>query len=103
MPRYTALKKILTAAPGVLTAVDKRREIYFIKNVKFHIDHVKGLGNFVEIEVFNRKRSVGVAELREQCKFYQKLLGIRAKDLVRDSYSDQILKAGKRTTGNGER
>jgi adenylate cyclase, class 2 len=97
------LKKLLTVAFGILAVVDKKREIYFIQNAKFHIDRVKRLGNFVEIEVFGRKGNAGVAKLREQCEFYQKLLGIRAKDLMAGSYSDQILKAGKRATGNGER
>ena len=90
----TPLKKILTRALGVLTVVDKKREIYFIKNAKFHIDRVKKLGSFVEIEVFG-SGSVAL-KLRKQCEFYQKLLGIRPEDLLADSYSDQILKCRKR-------
>jgi adenylate cyclase class IV len=96
-----SLKQILKVACGVLAVVDKKREIYFIKNVKFHIDRVKKLGNFMEIEVFGPARAA--AKLKKQCGFFQKLLGIRAKDLVADSYSDQILKARKRSTGNGQR
>ena len=98
-----ALRKVLAASLGILTSVDKKREIFFLRNVKFHIDKVKKLGSFVEIEVFDRKGSVGVAKLGEQCKFYQKLLGIKVKDLVADSYSDLIIKSGKRVTGNAER
>jgi len=90
--KKTPLKKILTQALGVLTVVDKKREIYFLKNAKFHIDRVKKLGNFVEAEVFDPKGSLGAAKLRSQCEFYQKLLRIRAKDLVADSYSDQLLR-----------
>ena len=88
----TLLKKVLTEALGALTAVDKKREIYFIKNAKFHIDRVKKLGSFVEVEVFGRKGNSGTARLKKQCEFYQKLLGIRSKDLVADSYSDQALR-----------
>jgi adenylate cyclase class 2 len=90
--KKTPLKKLLTVALGVLTVVDKKREIYFIRNAKFHIDRVKRLGNFVEIEVSGRKGRASVAKLREQCEFYQKLLGIRAQELVADSYSDQLLR-----------
>ncbi|MFH1208571.1 MAG: class IV adenylate cyclase [Candidatus Omnitrophota bacterium] len=90
--KKTSLKKLLTIALGVLTVVDKKREIYFIQNAKFHIDRVKRLGNFVEVEVFGWKGSAGVAKLREQCELYQRLLGIRAQELVADSYSDQLLK-----------
>lgn len=85
-----SLKQILKTACGVLAVVDKKREIYFIKNAKFHIDRVKKLGNFIEIEIFGSARSA--AGLKRQCGFYQKLLGIQAKDLVADSYSDQLLK-----------
>ena len=101
--KKTPLKKLLTVALGVLTVVDKKREIYFIQNAKFHIDRVKRLGNFVEIEIFGRKGSAGVVRLREQCEAYRRLLGIKEKDLLADSYSDQILKTGKQATGNGKR
>lgn len=84
------LKNVLTQALGILITVDKKREIYFIKNIKFHIDRVKRLGNFVEIEVFGSERTT--SKLKAQCELYQKLLGIRARDLVADSYSDQLLR-----------
>jgi predicted adenylyl cyclase CyaB len=87
--KKTPLKKVLTEALGVLTVVDKKREIYFIRNVKFHIDRVKRLGRFVEIEVFGRGKT---AKLRGQCEFYKKLLGIKKHDLVADSYSDLLLR-----------
>jgi len=93
--KKTPLKKLLAGALGVLAVVDKKREIYFIQNAKFHIDCVKKLGNFMEIEVFERRGSTGVAKLRKQCEFYQKLLGIRADDLVADSYSDQVLRKNR--------
>lgn len=38
-------KEVLTDALGVLIKVDKKREIYFIDNVKFHIDIVKASAN----------------------------------------------------------
>src|SRR3989339_2205697 len=43
-----SLKEILSKALGILVVVDKSREIYFIDNVKFHIDVVENLGIFVE-------------------------------------------------------
>lgn len=55
----SGLKEILTAALGILVVVDKEREIYFIGNVKFHIDHVKGLGSFVEIEAIDKEGTIG--------------------------------------------
>lgn len=88
-PNGPALKKILALALGLLTVVEKKRAIYFIQNVKFHIDKVKGLGNFVEIEAFGKKSDI--ARLRKQCEDYQGLLGILPKDLAAGSYSDQLL------------
>jgi predicted adenylyl cyclase CyaB len=96
----TRLKEILARAFGVLAVVDKKREIYFIKNAKFHIDRVKKLGNFVEIEVFGPR--CAAAKLKKQCELYQGLLGIRAADLVADSYSDQILRLQSRKRNKDE-
>jgi len=83
------MKKILAIACGILVVVDKKRGIYFLKNVKFHIDRVKGLGDFVEIEAQGK---TGAGRLKKQCDFYQKLLGIKPEDLLADSYSDQRLR-----------
>ena len=38
------LKEVLAKSMGVKVVVKKKREIYYINNVKFHIDEVPGLG-----------------------------------------------------------
>lgn len=86
------MKKLLEMACGVLVIVDKRREIYFLKNVKFHIDRVKKLGNFVEIEAQDKTGKLGIAKVRKQCEFFRKLLSIKPSDLLADSYSDQLVR-----------
>ena len=86
------LRAVLERSLGVLVAVDKQREIYYIENVKFHIDQVNGLGSFVEIEACGRKEDE--AKLLEQCQEYMKFFGIRKEDLVEKSYSD-LLTEGK--------
>jgi adenylate cyclase class 2 len=87
-----ALKDILTKALGILAVVDKQREIYFIDNVKFHIDNVKGLGTFIEIEAIDKNPSIGREKLSEQCNFYMALFKISQRDLISVSYSDLLLK-----------
>lgn len=82
------LKAVLSAAIGIKTVVDKRRSIYFIDNVKFHVDEVQGLGNFVEIEAIDLQGESTEMQLLEQCQYYMDLLNIHAKDLLTDSYSD---------------
>lgn len=85
------LKEVLTKSNGIKVIVEKRREIYYIKNVKFHIDEVPGLGSFVEIEAGNMLTDLSQQQLKEQCDFYVKELGIEEKDLMEMSYSDMLL------------
>jgi len=85
------LRAALTAALGIKVVVDKQREIYFIDNVKFHLDQVKELGTFVEIEAIDCDGSIGEAKLLEQCQYYRKLLAIPTEDLIENSYSDLLL------------
>jgi predicted adenylyl cyclase CyaB len=86
-----SLKALLTKALGVKVVVAKKREIWFIDNVKFHIDALEGLGDFVEIEAGNKTADVPVATLHEQCNRYMQAFGIREEDLVFNSYSDMLL------------
>jgi predicted adenylyl cyclase CyaB len=87
----SSLKQILIDSLGILTVVDKKREIYFIDNIKFHIDRVIGLGSFVEIEAIDSKGSIGEEKLQSQCEEYIKLFQIKANDLIDCSYSDLLL------------
>lgn len=90
-PNNSSLKDILTQTIGIDIIVDKKREIYFIDNIKFHLDQVKGLGSFVEIEARDYESTIGKKKLLAQCNAYLKILGINQKDLVVDSYSDLLL------------
>lgn len=82
----------LNQALGTWAKVDKQREIYFIDNVKFHLDEVAGLGSFIEIEAIGNS-----ADEREillgQCRSYMDYLGVLEGELVENSYSDLL--AGK--------
>lgn len=89
-PEGAALLGVLSRALGVLQVVDKRRGIYFIDNVKFHLDEVAGLGQFVEIEAIDTDGSLGEAYLRAQCNRYLQLLEIDTSDLLERSYSDML-------------
>lgn len=85
------LKEILTKSLGVRVVVDKTREIYFIENVKFHLDNVLGLGSFVEIEAIDFNDAFGEKKLREQCNYYIGLFGLTKEDMINSSYSDLLL------------
>src|SRR5688500_8294654 len=86
-----AMKEVLTKSIGVKIVVKKKREIYYISNVKFHIDEVPGLGSFVEIEAGNILADLSQQQLKEQCDFYLKEFRIPETDLVEVSYSDMLL------------
>ena len=92
----SSLKQILVNSCDVLAIVDKKREIYFIDNIKFHIDIVQELGTFMEIEAIDEDGSIGKEKLLEQCKEYCNLFEISDSDLVSVSYSDLLLEKAKR-------
>ena len=85
------LKEVLRKSMGVKVIVQKKREIYYINNVKFHIDEVPGLGSFVEIEAGNVLADLSLKKLQEQCEFYLKKFEIKEEDLVEISYSDMMM------------
>ncbi|MEJ8802005.1 class IV adenylate cyclase [Pontibacter sp. H249] len=74
----------------ILYSIKKVRKIFFIDNVKFHLDQVSGLGSFIEIEAIDLDGSVGIEVLRQQCAYYKDLLQIEEEDLVNNSYTDLI-------------
>ena len=84
------LKDILVKTYGISVIVDKKREIYFIENVKFHIDDVENLGSFVEVEAIDSDGSISLQKLQKQCQYYLELLKISKSDLVSNSYSDLL-------------
>jgi predicted adenylyl cyclase CyaB len=86
------LKEILEGSCGIKMIVRKRREIYYIDNVKFHIDDVPGLGSFIEIEAGNILANKTESELLDQCNHYLKEFGIKEDDLIAESYSDMLIK-----------
>lgn len=86
LPGRNAVRAILARTFPVLTVVDKRREIYLAGNVKIHLDRVRGLGRFVEVEAISRSGSL--AKVRQQARRFQKLFQIPNRDLVGQSYSD---------------
>ncbi len=85
------LRSVLTQALGILVVVEKRRRIYFVDNVKVHLDVVHSLGAFVEIEAVGTDETSDPETLRRQCREYLHLFGIDPGDLVASSYSDLLL------------
>lgn len=89
------LRIILKNVLGILTEVDKSREIYFVDNVKIHLDRVVDLGTFLEVEAIDNDGTIGIDRLKEQCVEFQQLFGIRNEDFVSESYSDLLMRLRK--------
>ena len=83
------LRRMLASALGVAAVVDKVREIYFVDNVKIHLDRVRRLGKFLEVEALAKKGNLRRA--RSQAEEVKKLFGVLPQDLLSHSYSDLIL------------
>jgi len=94
-PEICGIKNLLTAALGIKISVEKRREIYFVDNVKIHLDRVTDLGEFAEIEAIDEDGSHTPGELLSQCRNLMERLGLSPADLLTHSYSDMLL--NKRT------
>jgi adenylate cyclase class 2 len=94
LPRRNSLRAILSEALRPRVVVDKRREIFFVGNVKIHLDRVRGLGKFVEVEAITRTGRLQRA--RSQARRIQKLFGIAPGDIVARSYSDMVFHKSRR-------
>ena len=84
------LNALLGSALPVLVEVDKQREIFFVDNVKIHLDRVSRLGTFVEIEAIDSDGTNSAAALERQCREWMDRFGITEDRLVRRSYSDLL-------------
>jgi predicted adenylyl cyclase CyaB len=85
-----ALRELLAAALGVWREVGKSREIFFIENVKFHLDRIDALGTFVEIEAIDETGAEDRPRLQAQCDHYLESLEIPRDALIAGSYSDLL-------------
>ena len=85
-----SLKAVLLAALPTLIVVEKKREIYFIDHIKFHIDTLTTLGSFIEIEVIDATDAMDITKMKKQCQWYMELLDVQKEDLMENSYSDML-------------
>ncbi len=86
-----ALKAILLATHTVQVVVTKTRKIFFINNVKFHLDTLAELGTFIEIEAISDAVHCTKELLQVQCDYYIQLLGIAQHHFIAQSYSNMIM------------
>jgi predicted adenylyl cyclase CyaB len=83
------LKEALTRSLGVRGIVEKKREIAIVGQTRIHLDSVKGLGTFLELEVVLRPRQSAKQGLAI-AKRLMKELKIEESDLLDRAYMDMI-------------
>ena len=88
IPEPTVFKQIATMALGVKAVVEKRRELWMFGDTRIHLDEVRDLGQFVELETVIRNQTADEAQAEHQ--LVKDALGIKEEDLVSASYSDLV-------------
>lgn len=83
------VKSILSSVNGVLTVVDKERELWIYKNNRIHLDNVTGLGRYVELETVINDISMSEAQIEH--KEIIDLLELGQYEKCAVSYSDLLL------------
>ena len=84
------LKEVLKEAFRINVIVEKLRKVYLFENVRIHLDNVKNLGNFIELEAVISKND-DEKKSRKNIDFLMEKLCIKKEDLMKDSYSDMLL------------
>lgn len=82
------LDKILRKFFKVQLVVDKTREIFTTKNLRIHLDRIKGIGIFLEFEIIYDS----LADAKELMKDLMKHFQFKKSDFIKESYSDLVLK-----------
>ncbi|XP_078534065.1 uncharacterized protein LOC144820521 [Lissotriton helveticus] len=87
----TGLAAVLSDSLGVRGVVMKERRLFLVGQTRIHVDHVKGLGDFLELEVVLADgQSPEEGEVIAQS--LMKELGIQPDSLITGAYIDLLLK-----------
>jgi adenylate cyclase class 2 len=70
----------------VIGKTEKERSIYFLSNVKIHLDRLPDGQEFIEIEAMDTENSFSDFELKEQCHTLRQALEISEEQLILTGY-----------------
>jgi len=80
------LRNMLCEVLGAWVEVEKTRRVWLWENVRIHLDDVKSLGVFVELEAVTDEK--GIEESHQRVETLMRALEIRSDQLVEGSYGD---------------
>lgn len=89
-PEPAALKAALTETLGVRAVVVKDRRLFLWNDVRIHLDCVRGLGDFLELEAVASPGSDLVVE-HDRVRTLREALGLGDDRLVSWGYADALL------------
>ena len=89
--RPAELKEILSDAYGVRGVVSKVRYLFMVGQTRIHLDKVKDLGEFIELEVVLKPGQVDT-DGEQIAKNLIQQLGITKQDLIDVAYMDMLEK-----------
>ncbi len=83
------VEQILGEVLGVLGVISKTRTLYLVGQTRIHLDEVRGLGRFIELEVVLESEQ-DPADGERIARRLMDRLSITEKDLVRGAYIDLL-------------
>lgn len=89
IPDAAALRELLGAALGVRGQVVKRRTLFFVGRTRVHLDEVRDLGDFLELEVVLEDDEAISAGTQEAHRLLR-LFAVPAGALVPEAYVDLL-------------
>jgi len=87
------LRESLSEAYGQAGRVQKRRTLFLVGRTRVHLDDVKGLGNFLELEVVLNEGELAETGIREAQRLMAQL-GIDSSQLIEGAYVDLLAQRG---------
>lgn len=97
----TAMREALTRAWGQTGRVCKRRWLLWAGNTRIHLDRVKGLGDFMELEVVMRDGEADAQGI-ERAQALMTALGLASAPRVAGAYHDLLCAATASSQAQGD-
>jgi predicted adenylyl cyclase CyaB len=85
----STLRQLLTLSYGQVGRVEKHRTVFLVGRTRVHLDRVRGLGEFLELEVVlqdGEEVETGIAEAHA----LMEKLGFRSSQLIEGAYVDLL-------------
>lgn len=83
------LREVLSQAYGQAGRVQKHRTLFIVGRTRVHLDRVKNLGHFLELEVVLQEGELPEAGVREAHTLMAEL-GVQASQLIEGAYVDLL-------------